>query len=114
MKSDAQSDRVLLEHIRECIDRISEYTGSKRSSFYASRLVQDAVVRNLQLLAESTQRLSNAVKETETDIPWRAIAGFRNVLVHGYLEIDLDAVWSVVEQDLPKLSRAIDRMVLSV
>ncbi len=114
MKSDARSDRVLLEHIRECIDRISEYTGCKRSSFYASRLVQDAVVRNLQLLAESTQRLSNAVKETETDIPWRAIAGFRNVLVHGYLEIDLDAVWSVVEQDLPKLSRAIDRMVRSV
>lgn len=71
-------------------------------------------MRNLQSLAESTQRLSNAVKETETDIPWRAIAGFRNVLVHGYLEIDLDAVWSVVDQDLPKLSRAIDRMVRSV
>lgn len=71
-------------------------------------------MRNLQLLAESTQRLSKAVKETEKDIPWRAIAGFRNVLVHGYLEIDLDAVWSVVEQDLPELARAIDRMVRSV
>ncbi len=113
MKPDARSDRVLLEHIRECIDRIREYTGFNRDSFYASRLVQDAVVRNLQLLAESTQRLSKAVKESEGNIPWRAISGFRNVLVHGYLEIDLDAVWSVVEHDLPDLAEAIERMAQS-
>ena len=113
MKPDAQSDRVLLEHIHECIERIREYTGSKRASFYGSRLVQDAVVRNLQTLAESTQRLSNAVKETERDVPWRAIAGFRNVLVHGYLQVDLDAVWSVVERDLPELARATERMARS-
>ena len=62
MKPDAQSDRVLLEHIHECIERIREYTGCKQASFYGSRLVQDAVVRNLQTLSESTQRLSNAVK----------------------------------------------------
>ena len=114
MKPDAQSDRVLLEHIRECIERIREYTGSRRASFYDSRMVQDAVVRNLQTLSESTQRLSNAVKETERDVPWRAIAGFRNVLVHGYLRVDLDAVWSVVEHDLPELTRAIERMARSV
>lgn len=114
MKPDAQSDRVLLKHIRECIERIREYTGCNRDSFYASRLVQDAVVRNLQMLAESTQRLSKAVKETEENIPWRAISGFRNVLVHGYLEIDLDAVWSVVEHDLPELAKATERMVRSV
>ncbi len=113
MKPDPQSDRVLLEHIRECIERIREYTGSNSDSFYASRLVQDAVVRNLQMLAESTQRLSKPVKETEENIPWRAISGFRNVLVHGYLEIDLDAVWSVVEHELPELSRAIERMIHS-
>lgn len=114
MKPDAQSDRVLLEHIRECIERIREYTGSRRDSFYGSRMVQDAVVRNLQTLSESTQRLSDAVKETERDVPWRAIAGFRNVLVHGYLQVDLDAVWSVVERDLPELARAIERIARSV
>ena len=80
MKPAAQSDRVLLGHIRECIERIREYTSFNRDSFYASRLVQDAVVRNLQLLAESTQRLSKSVKKTEENIPWRAISGFRNVL----------------------------------
>ena len=114
MKPGMDSDRVFLEHIRECIERIREYTGGDRATFYASRLVQDAVARNLQTLAESTQRLSAAIKSTEKDLPWQAIAGFRNVLVHGYLGIDLDAVWSVVDRDLPELATAVGRMARSV
>ncbi len=114
MKPGLDSDRVLLEHIRECVERIREYTaGGDRATFYASGLVQDAVVRNLQTLAESTQRLSTAIKATERDVPWQAIAGFRNVLVHAYLGIDLDAVWSVVDRDLPELATAVGRMARS-
>ena len=114
MKAGMHSDRVLLAHILECIERIREYTGGDRASFYDSRLVQDAVVRNLQTLAESTQRLSEAIKATERNVPWQAIAGFRNVLVHAYLGIDLDAVWSVVDRDLPELQAAARRMARSV
>ena len=114
MKPDMHSDRVLLAHTLECIERILEYAGGDRATFYASRLVQDAVVRNLQTLAESTQRLSAAIKATEKDVPWNAIAGFRNVLVHAYLGIDLDAVWSVVARDLPELATAARRMARSV
>ena len=62
--------------------------------------MQDAVVRNLQTLAESSQRLSIEIKETESQIPWRELVGFRNVIVHGHLGVDLGAVWLVVEQDL--------------
>ncbi len=110
MKPGPESDRVLLVHIRECLDRIREYTGSERERFEASRLVQDAVIRNLQTLTESTQRLSPEIKATEPMIPWRELSGFRNVIVHGYLGVDLGAVWLVIEQDLPALSIAIDRM----
>ncbi|MBT9487580.1 MAG: DUF86 domain-containing protein [Rubrivivax sp.] len=78
--------------MRDCLDRIGEYTNGERARFDASRLVQDAVVRNLQTLAESSQRLSDKVKATEADIPWRELAGFRNVIVHGYLGVDLGAV----------------------
>jgi uncharacterized protein with HEPN domain len=106
-----EADRVLLAHMRDCLDRIVEYTNTERSRFDASRLVQDAVVRNLQTLAESSQRLSNEIKTTEPQIPWRELAGFRNVIVHGYLGIDLGAVWLVVEQDLPPLSEALNRMI---
>lgn len=101
---------VLLEHIRDRISRIAEYTGGDSSTFFDSTLVQDAVVRNLQTIAESTQRLSEALRTTEPEIPWRAIAGFRNVLVHDYFGIDVEAVWSVVEQDLPSLAAAVERM----
>lgn len=101
---------MLLAHMRDCLDRILEYTNAERSRFEASRLVQDAVIRNLQTLAESSQRLSIEIKGTEPQIPWRELAGFRNVIVHGYLGVDLGAVWLVVEQDLPALTAAVNRM----
>jgi uncharacterized protein with HEPN domain len=95
----------------ECIERIREYTAGDRSRFEASRLVQDAVIRNLQTLTESSQRLSDNIKATEPQVPWRELAGFRNVIVHGYLGIDLAAVWLVVDQDLPPLAAALARIV---
>ena len=101
---------MLLTHMRDCLDRILEYTNAERSRFDTSRLVQDAVIRNLQTLAESSQRLSSEIKATEPQIPWRELAGFRNVIVHGYLGVDLGAVWLVVEQDLPALTEAVNRM----
>ena len=101
---------MLLGHMRDCLGRIREYTNGERSRFDASRLVQDAVIRNLQTLAESSQRLSSESKGTEPLVPWRELAGFRNVIVHGYLGVDLDAVWLVVEQDLPALTLAVKRM----
>jgi len=104
------ADRVLLAHMRDCLDRIREYTRGERSRFDASRLVQDAVIRNLQTLTESSPRLSSAIKGTEPQIPWRELAGFRNVIVHGYLGVDRGAVWLVVEQDLPALADAVSRM----
>ena len=110
MKAGPATDASLLAHMLDCIGRIAEYTAFDRQRFQASRLVQDAVVRNLQVLAESSQRLSDAAKAVEPGIPWRELAGFRNVLVHGYLGIDLDAVWSVVAQDLPALEAAVRRM----
>ena len=110
MKPGPESDRVLLAHMRDCLGRILEYAHAERSRFDASRLVQDAVIRNLQTLAESSQRLSSEIKGTEPQIPWRELAGFRNLIVHGYLGVDLEAVWLVVEQDLPALTEAVNRM----
>jgi uncharacterized protein with HEPN domain len=108
----SEADRVLLAHMRDCLDRIRDYANAERARFDGSRLVQDAVIRNLQTLAESSQRLSNEIKGTEPQIPWRELAGFRNVIVHGYLGVDLGAVWLVVEQDLPALSAAVNRMAM--
>jgi uncharacterized protein with HEPN domain len=104
------ADAALVAHMRECIDRIAEYTGGEQQRFESSRLVQDAVVRNLHMLTESNQRLSDGIKSTEPQVPWRELAGFRNVVVHGYLGLDLAVVWSTVAQDLPGLAAALARI----
>lgn len=110
MTAGTEFDGVLLEHVGRCIERIREYTNGSRTTFFDSHMVQDAVVRNLQTLAEATQRISEPLKATEPAVPWSAISGFRNVLTHNYLGIDLEAVWSVVEIDLPELGSALERM----
>jgi uncharacterized protein with HEPN domain len=105
-------DRIYLEHILECIALIQDYTRNGKAEFMASALVQDAVLRRLQTMAESTQRLSEALKEKAPAVDWRALAGFRNVLVHDYLGgIDLEQVWSAVEQYLSGLEAAVRSLI---
>jgi uncharacterized protein with HEPN domain len=107
-----KDDKLYLIHIRECIERVEKYTaGGGKDVFLASTLIQDAVMRNLQTMAESTQRLSDATKDAHPEVDWYKISGFRNVLVHGYLGVDLDRVWIIVERDLPSLERAIISML---
>jgi uncharacterized protein with HEPN domain len=102
-------DKVYVKHILECIDKINQYTGNDRERFVSDDLIQDGVLRRLQTMAESTQRLSEDLKQTMTDVDWRALSGFRNVLVHDYLNgIDLDRIWDIVNNYLPKLKKAIE------
>ncbi len=105
-----KDDRLYLIHITECIERIESYIGGKdKQQFLDSTLIQDAIIRNLQTLAESTQRLSDASKETISGIDWFKIAGFRNVLVHDYLGVDIERVWNILEKDLPALKKALKK-----
>lgn len=101
-----KDDRVYLEHILECLDAIVGYTSEGRSRFLTDRKTQKATLRELQELAESTQRVSSALKDRHHDLPWTAIAGFRNVLVHDYLGISLSRVWDITQRDLPALRAA--------
>jgi uncharacterized protein with HEPN domain len=107
-----KDDMLYLIHISECIERIERYVSkSGKDEFMNSTLTQDAVLRNLQTMAESTQRLSDASQDAHPEIEWRKISGFRNVLVHDYLSVDLERVWLVIENDLPELKRAIKAML---
>ena len=105
-----KSELLYVEHVLDCIDRISEYTQGRKSLFIGSRLVQDAVVRNLQVLAESTQRLSDEVKGQYPEVDWRGLSGFRNVLAHGYLGLDIERIWELVEVMLPVLRASMERI----
>lgn len=105
---------VYLHHILECIGRIEEDTREGRDAFFASHTLQDAVLRNVQTLSESAQRLPAPVKDAHPEVEWRAIAAFRNVLVHNYLGIDLEKIWDIVQRDIPRLKRSVILMLKSL
>ena len=106
-----KDDAVYLNHILDCIHRIEEDIAEGRARFMASHTVQDAVLRNLQVLAESAGRLSDSIKATQPDIEWREIGAFRNVLVHDYLGIDLVTIWDITQSDIPRLKRTVVAML---
>jgi uncharacterized protein with HEPN domain len=108
-----KSQRAYVQHVIESIGRIAEDSAPGRDAVFASRTLQDAIVRNLQVLCESAQRIEEPYKERHPEIDWASIAGMRNVLVHDYFEVDFETVWDVVARDLPPLEKAM-RAILAV
>jgi uncharacterized protein with HEPN domain len=102
-----KDDTLYLIHISEEIARIEHFTTGGKVEFLQSDLVQYAVLRSLQTLAESVKRLSDALKASHPEVPWKDIIGLRNVLVHDYLAVDVEEIWKIVELDLPRLKRQI-------
>ena len=98
-----KDDRLYICHVLDCIRRVERYCQNGSKAFDDSDLIQDAVLRNLQTLAESAQRISEDLKARHPEVEWRAISGFRNVLAHDYLGINLERIWQIVSVSLPLL-----------
>jgi len=75
--------------------------------FIGSPMAQDAVIRNFEVIGEAVKRIPESLKEERPDIPWRRIAGLRDVLIHQYMRVDLEAVWAIVRDDLPEFKQAV-------
>ncbi len=106
-----KDDAFYLRHILECVHRVEEDRAAGVDAFRGSRVTQDAVLRNLQVLAESCQRLSAVLKARWPQVEWRQIAAFRNVLVHDYLGVDLQQVWKITQSDVPALRKNVEFML---
>ena len=106
-----KDDRLYLLHILECIARIEIYIADGESSFMSDTKTQDAVLRNLHTLSESAQRLSDQIKEAHPEVEWKAISGFRNVVVHDYLGVKLARIWEVVQTHVPALKADVEVML---
>ena len=104
-------DRLYLESIGDCLGRIAEYTAAGEQAFLASRLIQDGVIRNLEVIGEATNNLSSELRDANPAIPWRQIAGMRDVLIHDYLKVNLSRVWRTVITDLPPLQATVTRLL---
>lgn len=115
MNADAVNpDIALLGHIQEAIRRVNEYTQGGQNEFFGSTLLQDAVVRNLQIIGEATKNLSRELRERHPEVPWRQMAGMRDVLAHNYLGVDLNTVWQVIGKRLPEVDRRISEILTAL
>ena len=106
-----KDDQVFLRHIADAIAKIESYVAVGRETFMAESHWQDAVVRQLEIIGEATKHLSGGLRASHPEVPWRRIAGFRDVLVHDYMGVDLVAVWEVTQRSLPELKQQIEQIL---
>ena len=99
--------RVYLAQILERIDRILGYTSEGKEAFFADPRTQDAVIRNFEVIGEAAKRIPEKYRKEHPAIPWRALAGFRDVLIHQYEGVSIAEIWQIVERDLKPLRQAI-------
>lgn len=108
MKKD---DRVYLQHVVEAIGRIQDYlTEVSKEQFLQTSLLQDAVIRRLEIIGEASRNLSEEFRNRYPQVPWAHIVGLRNRIVHEYFGVDLEIVWEIVQYDLPLLKEQIENI----
>ena len=98
-----RDDVERLRDILEAIERIEKYAARGRATFDDDELIQTWMVHHIEVIGEACRALPEEFQARYTGVPWSDIIGMRNILIHHYFGIDLDAVWLVVERDLPDL-----------
>ena len=107
-----KDDTVFLKHILDAINLIEEYLKDKSyEEFKNNRMLQDAVIREIEIIGEAAKNLSKEFRNKQSDIPWRQIAGMRDKLIHGYFGVDLDAVWDTATRDIPSLKGKLQEII---
>jgi len=105
-----KSDTPYLGHILDSIQAIETYVASGRDRFLQERIIQDAVIRNFEVIGEAANRLSPETRAA-AEIPWSRVIAFRNRLIHGYWSIDNLLMWDVVVTELPALKAEVIRLL---
>lgn len=104
-----KDDLAFIEHILLCIDKIQQYTKNLTpQDFNNDELIQDAVIRNIEIIGEATKKISKHLKSQYHEIPWKEMSGMRDKLIHDYFGVDVDVVWQTVKEDIPYLKSLIE------
>jgi uncharacterized protein with HEPN domain len=108
------SEHERLLDILEAIERIEKYAEEGKDAFEADELIQTWIVHHITIIGEACRALSDDFQAAYTNVSWTDIIAMRNILVHHYFGIDKNAVWSVVERDLPELKLNIQTILKSL
>jgi uncharacterized protein with HEPN domain len=100
-----------LRDILEAIAAIDRYADRDKEGFERDELLQGWFLRHLQIIGEAARAVPPHVRALAPDVPWQKIVGMRNILVHGYFEIDTDIVWDAATRDVPALKPSIERLL---
>lgn len=110
-----ERDEAYIRHILDAIAAVENYTkGLSKEEFLNknNRMMQDAVIRELEVIGEAVKRLSDKIKEENADVPWRDIGDMRNILIHEYFGVDLEIVWETLRSDIPQIKKILERVGL--
>jgi uncharacterized protein with HEPN domain len=103
-----KDDLAYVEHILDCIRKIKEFSeGLSFREFSSNELVQDAIIRNIEIIGEASKKISSDTKQIYFEIPWKEISGMRDKLIHDYLGVDVEVVWRTIKEDIPILESQI-------
>jgi uncharacterized protein with HEPN domain len=106
-----KDDLVYIDHILDCIRKINEFSnGLSLKEFKTNELVQDAIIRNVEIIGEASKRISPDTKQTYFKIAWKEISGMRDKLIHDYLGVDVIVVWKTIKEDIPILEKLISEI----
>ncbi len=104
--------RLFLIEVLEAIEKIERYIDSLSfEDFVKNEMVIDAVIRNLEIIGEAARNIPGEIRTKYSDIPWKRVVGFRNIVIHEYFDVDLEIVWVIVKERLPELKPQIKRML---
>jgi uncharacterized protein with HEPN domain len=106
-----KNNQLYLENILEAISKIENFTsGISRFEFERNVMMQDAVIRNIEIIGEATKKITKQFKQLYPEIPWQDMAGMRDKLIHDYLGVDIYVIWKTIELDLPLLKEMISKI----
>lgn len=102
---------VYLVHIVEAMDKIAAYIKDGEAEFQKEPMIQDAVIRNLEIIGEAAKRVPEELRDANHSVPWKRLAGLRDVLIHQYEGVDLAQVWRIASSVLPQMRNDIQAMI---